>query len=353
MLKMITKTIDNRSKILESINNKVGNFSIQEFNEVEILNEDQVLIEDFFNKWLNNFPEEIKNPTIWNENVINNFYKFYDDSKELPNSLKSYSNWLVFLLSNNSFQIHDLIKLNKLLNGKKIHVKITYEDIKNCLFGIFGFNKKMGFNYLPILIKNLLKFEFATVAVEELIDKLKEVDYFVDMVNSLTNTIANIPELTFFTVYDVKNEKINFISNLEKLNKSSFIFIEKFDFAYNKINNTFLGLNVNLLELIRFIISSKNNNFEDVIMESTYKVLKKFFNKWLEAVNSYVLMDDMATKNFLEEGKFPVDLASNSQLEFFLKENLIFNFLNFYSQSSLTAKEILKERLRKVIYELD
>jgi hypothetical protein len=349
---MINKTINNvRRQNLELINKKIGEFSIKDFKKMKFLYCD-VLITDFLKKWQSGFPEEIKNPIVWNKNVINNFYKLYDNSKSLPYCLKSYNNWLIFFLSEPTFSILDLIKLNKLLKGEKLNTKMVHrKSIESCLFFIFEC-KTNDVNSLPISIKKILKSR--TSDIGETIEKLREIEFLVSMINSLANTITNIPELTFLTAYDIKNNKIKFILDKEIKSNSSFIFIKQFNFSYNKINNTFLGFKLNLKELIQLIAESEINNLNDVLIESIYKISKNEFDNWLESINYYLLMDENESKNALEAGELPVDLASDSQLNFFIKESLIFNFLNFYNNSSsLTAKETLKEKLRKIIDELD
>ena len=77
--------------------------------------------------------------------------------------------------------------------------------------------------------------------------------------------------------------------------------------------------------------------------------LDKKLNSW----NSYIISDNGYEIKALEDGKLPIEFASNYKLNTLVKGILLSDFLNFYDLSSSIGKSILRDKLKKIIKELD
>ena len=77
--------------------------------------------------------------------------------------------------------------------------------------------------------------------------------------------------------------------------------------------------------------------------------LDKKLNSW----NSYIISDNGSEIKALEDGQFPIEFASNHKLNTLVKGILLSDFLNFYDSSSSIGKSILRDKLKKIIKELD
>ena len=347
---MIDKTFDNsRSRHnLDEINKSIGDFSFDNFKKMRFI-DNHLTVVDFFKSWRDLFPEEIKDQDVWNKKVIDNYQKLYCDIDKVPKHLKSWYNWTSYLFSISNYYILDLINFDKLLKDESINKKIHYLDIEHCLLLIFGCDFVEN---LPILIRKRIHSEFSNT--HDLIDKLKNVSYLCSLVDSLIKVSTEIPELNFLLTYNFEKSSLELISDLENcifLKKS--IKIKKVNFSYLKSEQLTFTNSLDQYELFKFISSSDEEDFTKSLLESVYKFLFLSLDKKLKSWNSYIISDNGSEIRALEDGQFPIEFASNYQIDTLVKGILLSDFLDFYDSNSSIGKSILRDKLNEVVKKLE
>ena len=347
--KMINKTFDNikNRNNLNEFNKSVGDFSFDNFKKMRFTDNNLTVV-DFFKSWADLFPEEIKDHEVWNKKVIENYKKLYCDIDEVPDHLKSWYDWISYLFSHSDFYSLDLINFNNLLKGESIYKKFQYRNVEYCLSLIFGCNFVEN---LPVLIRKIIHSKFSNT--HDLIYKLKNVSYLCSLVDSLTKALTGIPELNFLLTYNFEKSSLELISDVEKCSLTKSIKIKKVDFLYIKNKQLILRNSLDQDELFKFISSSDKEDFTKSLLESVYKFLFMNLDKKLNSWNSYIISDNGSEIKALEDGQFPIEFASNYKLNTLVKGILLSDFLNFYDLSSSIGKSILRDKLKKIIKELD
>ena len=346
---MINKTFDNiRSRnYLDEFNKSVGDFSFNNFKKMRFA-DNNLTVSDFFESWADLFPEEIKDSEVWNQKVIENYKKLYSDIDEVPVHLKSWFNWTSYLFSISNFYAFDLVNFNKFLKGEKLNKKIHYIDIEDCLLLIFGCDHR---DNLPILIRKRIHSNFPNT--NDLINKLKDISYLCQLVDSLIKVLTEIPELNFLITYNFEKSIIELISDVENYSLTKSIKLKTISFSYLKNEQLTFSFNVDQSELFKIISNSDIVYFNQSLLDSVYKFLFYSLDKKIKLWNRYIISDNGSEIKALEDGQFPIEFASNNQTDILVERILLSNFSDFYDSNSLIGKSILRDKLKEFLEKLE
>lgn len=346
---MINKTFDNsRSRNnLNEINKSIGDFSFDNFKTMRFIDNNFTVV-DYFKSWADLFPEEIKDHRVWGEKVIENYQKLFCDIDEVPDHLKSWYDWISYLFSHPDFYSLDLINFNKLLKGESIYKKNQYRNVEYCLLLIFGCDSEEN---LPILIRKIIHSKFSNT--HDFIDKLKNVSFLCSLVDSLTKSLTEIPELNFLFTYNFEKSSLELVYDIEKCSLTKSIEIKKVNFLYIKNKQLILRNSLDQDELFKLISYLDKEDFTKSLLKSVYKFLFISLDKKLNSWNSYIISDNGSEIKALEDGQFPIEFASNHKLNTLVKGILLSDFLNFYDSNSSVGKSILRDKLKEIVKELD
>lgn len=345
---MINKSFDNSisRNNLDEFNKSVGDFSFNNFLKMRFADNNST-VSDFFESWADLFPEEIKDSEVWNQKVIENYKKLYSDIDEVPFHLKSWFNWISYLFSISNFYAFDLVNFNKFLKGESINKKIQYLDVENCLLLIFGCDFTEN---LPILIRKRIHSKFSNT--RDLIDKLKNVSYLCSLVDSLTKVLTEIPELNFLITYHFEKSSLELISDVENYSLTKSIKLKTISFSYLK-NELIFSFGLDQNKLFELISNSDIADFNQSLLDSVYKFLVYSLDEKIKLWNRYIISDDSSTIMSLESGDFPIEFASNNQIDILVERILMSNFSNFYDSNYSIGKSILRDKLKEFLEKLE
>lgn len=285
-------------------------------------------------------------------------YKFFERLKDLNCDLKLIINWN----ENQSADKGFVLGSKKFFNNIKVKGYAAYFCNYNYYFGHQSLNIENKRNYIPDELhvaskkyfKDLKKFN---KDIKLKIAPLLRFDYLEDLKlnkKSNKNKVRNI----LLALPIEKNEALNLISYVNKIDHQKYLLTINFHPNYNKLDLKKLKNKIDHKFFENIIFSSKNFKYlvkkTDVVISSSSSTTVEAFMSGkfiISPLNSLYLIDTYA-KSILKR-KFYKILYNNENINIILKK-IVLNKLNYHSEANILKKEIfdsVKKRLQKFLHE--